>query len=374
MARARGARSVAPMTALQSAKQALGTPVGRWGPAAGDVPLAVLVATLGFFMVTGDDGDTAGGSTAAGLGMTLVALALLARRPAPLLGLAALALADLVNIAAFGEHVRCGVVLPTAGYLGFAAARRAEDRRELAAIVGLMAAIGTLTVVFELGAEGILACVLVLGGVVVGGRVVARRDVAVARLADGTRALEAQREQTARLAVESERVRIGGQVGRTVDERLDGVLAGARAGDFAAIEADGRAGLAEMRRVVDGLQGTAPAPTLAQLDDLVAQRGATTLAVEGERRPLAPGVEVAACRIVELLLGVVDPGDAGVRVRVRYGADELAVELDGRGDVASSDPALVAAARERVAAVGGSIDLRRGAARVLLPAAAAGGA
>ncbi|WP_445150743.1 hypothetical protein [Baekduia sp. Peel2402] len=361
------------MTALLPVKKTLGTPVGRWGPAAGDVPLAVLVAVLGFFMVTGDDGDKAGGSTAAGLGMTLVALALLARRPAPLLGLAGLALADLINIAAFGEHVRCGVVLPSAAYLGFAAARRANDRLQLAAIAGLMAAIGTLTVVFELGAEGILACVLVLGGAVVGGRVVRRRDIAVARLADGTRALEAQREQTARLAVENERVRIGGQVGRTVDERLEGVLAGAREGDFAAIEADGRAGLAEMRRVVDGLQGTAPAPTLAQLDDLVAERGASTLAVEGERRPLAPGVEVAACRIVELLLGVVDPGDAGVRVRVRYGADELAVELDGRADV-ESDPALVAAARERVAAVGGSIDLRRGVARVLLPAAAAGGA
>jgi signal transduction histidine kinase len=370
------------MTIFTQPRRALGTSLGPWNVATGDVLLAVGATVLGYFVVTSAGVQPAGG-TAAGVAMVLVALTVLARRPAPVAGLAALVLADLFNVAVFGQHTRCGAVLPIAAYLSFSAARRAEDRGGVVKVVALAAAVGAITCAYELGAGGIVACVLVLGGSVAGGRVVRRRDGAVTELDRRTRALEAQREQTARLAVETERARIGGDVGAVVAERLAAVLEQARDGGpgdaarFAAIEQEGRAGLTEMRRVVDGLAGgVAPQPTLARLDaQLAADRERALLEVDGDRRPLAPGVEVAACRIVELLLGVVDPGDAGVRVRVRYGADEVVVELDAGGRAAAAttpDPALLAAARERVAAVGGSIDLRGGLARVMLPAAAGG--
>jgi signal transduction histidine kinase len=83
----------------------------------------------------------------------------------------------------------------------------------------------------------------------------------------------------------------------------------------------------------------APAPGLADLGRLVARIGnagvRVRLEVSGERSELPQGIDLAAFRIVqEALTNVVKhAGVAECRVAVRYGPDELSVEItdDGRG-------------------------------------------
>ena len=364
----------------------LRAPVGSLDIATGDALLALVALVLGVLAVTSKGVKPAGGAGAA-VGMILIAAPVLMRRAAPVAGLAVLLVGDLANVAVFGEHTRCGTVLPIAAYLTFSACRRASGRADLVAPVLLATALAATTCGFELGGGGIAVCALLIGGVIVVARIVHRRDQVAADLDRQSRALQAQRDQTARLAVEAERARIVGDLGAGVDGHVATLLAHAEVGRvatdpaatidaFSAIEMEGRAGLDHMRTVIDDLSpaGTAPQPSLDELDALLrAHRERATLRVEGERRALAPGIELAACRIVELLLGVVDPADTGLLVRARYDDDGVEVVLSCERGVAG-DPGVLAAARERAAAVGGSVDVTthgsKTRARVLLPAGA----
>jgi signal transduction histidine kinase len=114
-----------------------------------------------------------------------------------------------------------------------------------------------------------------------------------------------------------------------------------RAVDAAAlIEETGRAALAEMRRLLGVLSAgetelaLAPQPTLDNLEQLVANAGVPAkLRVEGRRRPLPAGVDLAAYRIVqEALTNVIKHGRAArTEVTVRWGADELELTIADRG-------------------------------------------
>ena len=129
--------------------------------------------------------------------------------------------------------------------------------------------------------------------------------------------------------------------------------------------------LGELRSVLDVLrQGDeapprAPASGLTQLDSLVAGAGATGLEVrtrvEGLPRPLPAGTDLAAFRIVQESLTNVTrhAGPAGATVLVRYGGDELTVQVDddGRGPAAAGGSGNgIRGMRERVAALGGELD------------------
>jgi signal transduction histidine kinase len=101
--------------------------------------------------------------------------------------------------------------------------------------------------------------------------------------------------------------------------------------------------LGELRSVLDVLrQGDeapprAPASGLAHLDSLVAGAGATGLEVrtrvEGVPRPLPAGTDLAAYRIVQESLTNVTrhAGPASAAVLVRYGKDNLTVQVDDNG-------------------------------------------
>jgi hypothetical protein len=126
------------------------------------------------------------------------------------------------------------------------------------------------------------------------------------------------------------------------------------------IENVGRDALAEMRRLVGMLRSDtgellAPEPRLADLPALVERSGTASLRVHGEPRPLPVGIELAGYRIVE---EAVATGPA--RVEIRYGPDELAIEI------AQAEPAAVAI-RERVALFGGRLDQGANGMRVVLP-------
>jgi signal transduction histidine kinase len=115
-----------------------------------------------------------------------------------------------------------------------------------------------------------------------------------------------------------------------------------------------REALAETRRVVGLLRDAgedaerAPQPGLAQLDELVdgARRSGLVVApaVVGVPRPLAPGVDLSAYRIVQEALSNASryaPG-ASVSVELRYGDDGLRVVVLDDG---ASRPSVPAAGR-----------------------------
>jgi len=137
------------------------------------------------------------------------------------------------------------------------------------------------------------------------------------------------------------------------------------------IEQTGREALAEMRRLLGVLHPGehaeyTPQPTLGELDALVERTRAAgvpvALAVEGERRELPAGVDLAAYRVVqEALTNVVKHGGgAPTDVHVHYRADAVEIRIADRGDGArgteleGSGHGLVGM-RERVRMYGGEL-------------------
>ncbi|NYI07348.1 sensor histidine kinase [Allostreptomyces psammosilenae] len=210
---------------------------------------------------------------------------------------------------------------------------------------------------------GWLVAVIAVGGVVNNRRAYLRE--AERRAADAERGRE---EALARRATE-ERLRIARELHDVLGHHISlinvqasaalhrlgrsGETAGTSspAADGAAEEALGaikeasREALRELRstlgvlRQVDEEAPTAPAPGLSRLTELTERAGATGLEVrariEGSPRPLPPGVDLAAYRIVqEALTNVTRHADARrAVVRVHYGEEEIRVEVDddGRG-------------------------------------------
>jgi len=138
------------------------------------------------------------------------------------------------------------------------------------------------------------------------------------------------------------------------------------------IETSGRTGLAEMRRLLGILKaegdgdGRAPQPGLADLGELLDSMRATGLAVEavveGSTRPLPPGVDLSAYRIVQEALtnALRHAGGASARVLVRYepAALELEIADDGLGppDGPSTQGQGLIGMRERAQLFGGAFE------------------
>jgi signal transduction histidine kinase len=140
-----------------------------------------------------------------------------------------------------------------------------------------------------------------------------------------------------------------------------------------AIRSASKEALAELRSVLEILREgdeqapRSPTPTLARLDNLVAQAAAAGLEVRtktmGEARPLPFGVDVAAFRIVQEALTNVTrhAGPATATVQVTYGERDLIVQVDddGRGSVQSVKSGSgrgILGMRERVAALNGELE------------------
>jgi signal transduction histidine kinase len=141
------------------------------------------------------------------------------------------------------------------------------------------------------------------------------------------------------------------------------------------IERTGRAALAEMRALLGVLHSEehpdyAPQPSLLELEALVERaRGAgvpVELVVDGERRALPTGLDLAAYRVVqEALTNVVKhAGGAPTEVSVHYRADAVEVRIADRGNgsldarLGSTGHGLVGM-RERVRMYGGELHAGR---------------
>jgi signal transduction histidine kinase len=109
----------------------------------------------------------------------------------------------------------------------------------------------------------------------------------------------------------------------------------------------------------------APQPDLSALERLVDGNTASGLAVEltieGERRPLSPGIELAAYRVVqETLTNVRKHAGAGLaRACLTYGPRALEIVIDNDGADARPPNGCghgIVGMRERVLLYGGSLD------------------
>jgi signal transduction histidine kinase len=153
--------------------------------------------------------------------------------------------------------------------------------------------------------------------------------------------------------------------GRLVIDREPATAADA----LGVIETTGRESSAELRRVLNLLRDdepadAGPAPGLAGLRELVdkvsAAGVAVRLTIEGMPRPLPPGLELSAYRIVqEALTNVVKhSGAEQAEVNVGYQPDGLVLHIldEGRGGRVTSSGHGLVGMRERVALFGGALD------------------
>jgi signal transduction histidine kinase len=199
----------------------------------------------------------------------------------------------------------------------------------------------------------------------------------------GSRALRFELQQ--RAAVAEERARIARELHDVVAHSVAVMTVQAGAAEtllasdpgravepVRAVQETGRQALAEMKRLVGMLRegdeeiGLAPQPGLAQLGALVAEAREAGLAAElevrGAPRPLPPGVELSAYRIVqEALTNAIKHAECrNVRVAIRYAAHDLELEVadDGRGapDGGNGGGHGLVGMRERVAVFGGSLE------------------
>ncbi|MES9523953.1 sensor histidine kinase [Streptomyces capoamus] len=209
------------------------------------------------------------------------------------------------------------------------------------------------------------------------------------RTAELTRRLRAEQAERARRAVAEERGRIARELHDVVAHHMSVISVQAGLARFVFDSDPGKArgalgtiadtsgeALEELRRMLQVLREEdpeaperAPMPTLARLGELVDRvRGGglpVDLAVTGTARPLPPGVELCAYRVVQEALtnALKHAGPAHARVELRYGPHELTVRVTDDGE--GADPARVPTGsghgligmRERAKLYGGTISV-----------------
>jgi signal transduction histidine kinase len=359
---------------------------GDWALALG---LAVLfqieVWTIDPSHPPGDVGSDVFSSTeraVAGAAGLVLALSLAWRRRAPLIVLAvAIAASVVANFAVVLDAATTpAVALVVAVY---SVGAHAERVREWIGLAGVAAVIGANAAVeFSLG--NLLFIAMILGGAWLAGRAMRFRRERERTLERLTVDLEREREEKARAAVAEERVRIARELHDVVAHAISVIVLQARGGRRSlatdpaearvalnTIEEMGTQALAEMRRLLGMLRrddeeiALAPQPSLRHLDTLAVQMREAglpvDLSVEGEPIELPPGVDLSAYRIVQEALtnALKHAGPATARVVVRYGKDDLELEIADTGPGAAASDGEghgLVGMRERVSLYGGRLE------------------
>ncbi len=366
------------MKAKRRIRSALSRPVaGMRDVSAVDLLLATALSTWAVLLVGGLTGAHPHGGIAACIGVLAMTVPVAWRRRAPIAAAATIAVGAAFNALVFGHLVRCGPCLPAAFFIAFAIGARTKGWRS---VVGLTLVAANIVIQafsdprLAPGAEN-LPLFLPLAAAFYGiGRVVASRMLVGARLREQNAELRAQREQTARLAVMSDRASVAenldGFLRRQISE-IGGTAAAAREvvsvdpvkaqEALASVAVEGRVVLQQMRDVVGTLRDDAPSdpqPTLAQLSELLGRATVADarLTVEGTPKSLPAGVELSGFRIVEqLLVALDDAPDAAVDVRLIFRPDALELHLAGPTAMRTDLSAVVGAARARAALHGGTL-------------------
>ncbi|KAB8169993.1 sensor histidine kinase [Streptomyces sp. 3MP-14] len=340
-------------------------------------------------------------------------LAVLAQAPVALRNRAPVTVFTATQIAAFW-YVSLGFWPVVCTFGPLLALYTVASARPARVAVGCAAVLATLWVYGGVVSESqsmptVVAQALLFGAVMVWFGTLARRSAELARR------LTAEQAERARRAVTDERRRIARELHDIVAHHMSVVSVQTGLASFVfdsdpptaraaltTIADTSREALDELRRMLsvlrddagegegdsDGGASVAPMPGLARLDDLVERLRAgglsVRLLVEGPPRPLAPGVDLCAYRVVqEALTNVIKhaPG-AAATVELRYRPRHVAVSVIDDGKGVNQDRVLpggghgLIGMRERAKLYGGTISIGpRGdggfAVRLVLPTSAA---
>jgi signal transduction histidine kinase len=361
-----------------------------------DAALAVVVFAMSLGLLAAGGTDIAeGGGDVGVLDLLLAALAslpLVARRTAPLgvFVFTAAASAGLYGVAdVAGPPIGPTVALYTLATSGDGS--RARTRITWAVVITMLAVHVAATGVAHdrfAGAE-LLFGVLLWGGTWLAGDRARLRRERMAELEE--RALRAERdaERERRLAAAEERGRIARDLHDSAGHAINVILVHAGLGRlrteegpeevreaFETIEEVARETVGEIDQLVgvlredgsatNGRNEVEPPPGLAALEALLQRHRDAGLEVDaevaGERRPLSPGVDRGAYRILqEALTNAARHGSGIARVELAFGLDALDVTV--ANPVPQAEPARpvggghgLIGMRERAAGLGGSLD------------------
>ncbi|MGH8827651.1 MAG: sensor histidine kinase, partial [Jiangellaceae bacterium] len=231
-----------------------------------------------------------------------------------------------------------------------------------------------------------------VGGFWVVGRVVWSRQRLVEQLSTQAVELKRRRSAEARAVAAEERARIARDVHDVIAHSVSVMVVQAEAGEallpdadrsgqaLRAIQETGRATLAELRQLLNALDGAdgdvverfgrRPSPRLRDSDRLVAQLRAAgldvQLGVEGQLVDIPPGVDLAAYRVLQEALtnALRHAGRTSVVATVRVGPGDIEVEVVDEGPAPDSPPRLATSGaghgligmRERVMLYGGQLE------------------
>jgi len=357
------------------------------------IAAVVFALTLAMLASRGDSGADTRDLDPLGVLLAAVAsLPLVARRQAPLAVFALTAAASAVlNGLGFPPGPPLG---PTVAlyFLALSPERTRAPRWAAAAVVAslfIVHAGATGVAEDEFPTVPLLFGALVWGGAwVIGDRVRLRR-ARIAELEERARRAEQEAERERRLAVAEERTRIARDLHDSAGHAINVILVQAGAARLLqeqdlersraaleTIEEVARETLGEIDQLVgalreDGLPeetGGAVEPPLglAALETLAERHRSAGLAVSvrarGSRRPLPPGLDQAAYRILqEALTNAARHGDGSAEVDITFGPSflELAVSNPTRPDRSHSGAGHgVVGMRERAALLGGSLEAR----------------
>jgi signal transduction histidine kinase len=314
------------------------------------VALGLAALSVAAFASGAEDIGLAGAGTVALL--LLESLPLILRRRYPLAVVLIVVGATIVHVAITpeGQELSAGLGLLVAIYT---AGERLERRASLA-LTALTATVVALLFVsrggFPDGLQSLIQTELIMGVAWLVGDVSRVRRLYTESLETQTRLLQREREERARRAVLEERERIARELHDVVAHHVSVMVIQAGGAVRAlerrpveartaleAIESTGRQALTEMRRFL-GILGEGemqePMPGLDRLGDLLEHvRSAglpVDLSVEGQPRPLDPGLELSAYRIIQECLtnSLKHAGGGRARVMVRYQPNALELSIE----------------------------------------------
>lgn len=346
----------------------------RSRPFLSDVLLAGLMALLALADLSGDGvADQAREPDALGVGLVLIAAtALLWRRVVPIP-----VLAFVVAVSGVFYARNYGSYMAAIGLAALYSVTVHETNRRnawIAVAISWSVLLGVASVTILDGVDGFrwsnsLGMTLTIGATILAGAVIRNKEQIFVDTRDRAERAEADRQLEAERAVARERLRIAREMHDVVAHGMSLItvqaaaaqeIAETRPDDAArlmqSIEATGHDALADMRRMLGVLRNgdqaenpvdrgmLAPQPSLADLDATIAhciEAGTPTeLVVKGHHRPLTPGIELAAFRIVqEALTNVIKHGGetATATVTLRYAPEALNITVTdtGRGAVSA---------------------------------------
>jgi signal transduction histidine kinase len=329
-------------------------------------------------------------------GALLFAASVAWRRAAPrfMAGLAAVTFA--VSALLGGELTTTLSMVFAAMLVSFSIGLHLPDPRSVIAAAGFLAAtwidiVAAPDAEYEPASDIAFTGVIVVAGPWFAGRALRGWRERAGELEALTESLREEREHRARAAVLDERARIAREMHDVVAHSVSLMVVqagGARRmldedpeesrAALESIETAGRLALQELRRSLGMLRSEsaepaalAPQPGTAQIAELVERTRASglpvELRVEGVARPVPPGIDLAAYRIVQEALtnAVKHAGPARASVGLRWSAEalELSVTDDGRPENGAAEAGGghgLIGMRERVAAYGGTFSAGAG--------------